>query len=116
MENLAENYIINNDNYKLLISKIPQSETILLKNCGIGQVSLLCALVRKNVEIYTHIENEDDFLTAANCVSVPDNLHYINDYQQIKYDTIFDCDLNYNNSNYFCIFARFDDYNVVENQ
>ena len=37
-----------NDNYKELISNIPDEGNILLRNVGMGEISLLVALVRKN--------------------------------------------------------------------
>lgn len=86
--------LINNNNFNNLVSMIPESGTVLMKNCGLGQASLLCALVRKETDIFAFIENEEDFLTASNCASVPKNLHYINDLQDIKYDLTIDCKLN----------------------
>lgn len=93
IERQVRNSLKNNDNFNNLVSMIPESGTILMKNCGIGQAALLCALVRKNTEIFALIENENDFLTAVNCASVPANLHYIKELQNTTYDLTIDCNL-----------------------
>lgn len=87
----------DNDNFKELITRIPESGTILMKNCGFGQAALLCALVKKHTEIYAFIADEEEFLTAANCASIPKNLHYIKENQNVSFDFEIDCNVKNNN-------------------
>ncbi len=79
------------DNYKEEIALIPPKCNVLLINCGIGAAPLLAALVCKETNITALIEDEEAYLTAANCVSVPGNLHYIRENKDITYDYIIDC-------------------------
>jgi len=96
VETTVRKSLKNNNNFKELIEKIPESGTILMRNCGFGQASLLTALVRKQTEIYALIDEEEEFLTASNCASIPENLHYINDFKCINYDFEIDCDIKNN--------------------
>lgn len=73
-----------------LIETIAQKDSILLLHTGLGEIALLAALVCKKTEITALMENEDDYLTAIHCPSIPSNLHYI---QQIEmsYNDLLDC-------------------------
>jgi hypothetical protein len=65
------------NNYSEVISSLYGCERVLIMNCGYGELPLLLSLVHKNTEV-TAIENEPDYLDlAANCSSVPSNLHYL---------------------------------------
>ncbi len=77
VERSARKSLRDNDNYKRFIECIPESGEVELHGCGMGVAPLMAALVRKNTTIRAVIDNEDDYLTAVNCASVPDNLHYI---------------------------------------
>lgn len=59
--------IINGEN----VSKIR------IINGGIGVFPLLFALVNKNAEVFSYIEDADDFRIATGTPSLPSNLHYI---------------------------------------
>lgn len=81
-----------NKNYKDLIESIDANSNVILKNVGMGEISLLTALVRKDVDIIAIIEDEEKFLTAKNCASVPKNLVYIqSDRNLLVNNYIVDC-------------------------
>ena len=81
-----------NDNYKDLINSIPDTGNILLKNVGTGEISLLIALVRKDAVFTAVIHDEEKYLTAKNCVSVPKNLTYSKEENKgVFYNYIIDC-------------------------
>ncbi len=50
---------------------------IRIINGGIGVFPLLFALVNKNADVFSYIEDADDFRIAADTPSLPSNLHYI---------------------------------------
>ena len=80
------------NNYKKLINNIPDSGNILLKNVGTGEISLLAALVHKDAKFAAVVEDEENYLTAKNCVSVPENLIYLQkEDKETTYDYIIDC-------------------------
>lgn len=81
-----------NDNYKELISNIPDEGNILLRNVGMGEISLLVALVRKNANFTAIIEDEENYLTASNCASLPRNLIYLQkEKEEVLFNYIIDC-------------------------
>ncbi len=81
-----------NHNYKELINNIPDKGNILLKNVGVGEISLLTALVHKEKSFYAVIEDEENYHTAKNCVSVPNNLLYLQKLdKETTFDYIIDC-------------------------
>lgn len=96
VETYVRRSLSKNNNYKDLVKTIPQNGKIILTNVGKGEVSLLAALVRKDVYFNAYIDNEEDYLTAVNCASVPKNLHYTYSEQipaelESEYDKIIDC-------------------------
>lgn len=81
-----------NSNYKELINNIPDKGNILLKNVGVGEISLLTALVHKEKSFYAVIEDEENYHTAKNCVSVPNNLIYLQKLdKETTFNYIIDC-------------------------
>lgn len=66
-----------NGNYRELSEALPESGRILFVNPLLGEPSLVCSLVKKNLQIDAVIEDEMTRLLAANCVAVPENLHYM---------------------------------------
>ena len=63
--------------------------SMLIKNCGQGEYTLLLALVKKDWQIDAYDNDNDKLDTARNCVAVPANLHYtttVND--EIVYDYV----------------------------
>jgi len=90
--NAVRKSLAMNDNYKELISAVPETGNVLLRNVGMGEVSLLMALVRKNANFTAIIEDEEKYLTANNCASIPKNLIYsqeVNEEELFNY--IIDC-------------------------
>jgi len=78
-------------NYRELIENLLDKHKVLIINCGYGELSLLLALVHKEIEV-TAVENNPDFLElAANCNSVPSNLNYepsCNEEEISRYDAV----------------------------
>lgn len=56
----------------------PSSHSVSILNAGKGQFSLLFALVHPDIEVYSYTDDLDDMALAHACVPVPDNLHIIN--------------------------------------
>ena len=56
----------------------PSSHSVSILNAGKGQFSLLFALVHPDIEVYSYTDDFDDLALAHACVPVPDNLHIIN--------------------------------------
>jgi Predicted exporters of the RND superfamily len=61
---------------KKMIAALPPNSIVLMLNCGIGALSLLTALARKEVTILAMDECEDNIAVASNCSLVPKNLTY----------------------------------------
>ena len=81
-----------NNNYKDLIDSIPVDTDVMLKNVGYGEISLLVALVRKDLKITAIIEDEEKYLTAINCASIPENLIYLQKETEVSlYNYVVDC-------------------------
>jgi len=58
------------------LDKIPQGSRILYKQCGNGELSLMAALYRRDLDITAYDPDQDCIDLAAHCAGVPDNLHY----------------------------------------
>ena len=81
-----------NNNYKELIDSVPVNSDVILKNVGYGEISLLMALVRKDVNFMAIIEDEEKYLTAKKCASIPKNLIYSQEETKVSlYNYIVDC-------------------------
>jgi len=77
VERTVRRNLKKHNNYSVLISSLSDKNRILIKNCGYGELPLLLSLVHKNTEIVA-VESDPDHLDlAANCNSVPPNLHYL---------------------------------------
>ena len=74
-----------------LMPKLADTGKMLIKNCGQGEYALLLALVKKDWQIDAYEKDQDLLDTARNCVSVPANLHYVNELKdETGYDIILD--------------------------
>lgn len=73
----AKKALKTNNNFKEQIELMPQSGEYYISNCGQGEIALLAALVRKNLQITATDINKDDLEIASNCSSIPQNLKYI---------------------------------------
>ena len=60
-----------------LLYSLPEKSKVLLRNCGQGELSLISALSRKNIIFYASDDYAENIEIAKNCVSIPSNLHYI---------------------------------------
>jgi len=91
VERLVRTNLKKHGNYRELIGKLSSYSRVLIMNCGYGELPLLLSLVHKQMEI-TATDNEQDYLDlAANCNSVPANLHYVsrvNNFDLEKYDSV----------------------------
>jgi 1-acyl-sn-glycerol-3-phosphate acyltransferase len=77
IERRAKKNLKQNDNYRSIISRLPNTGKILITNCGQGEFPLMCALVKKNLLITAAEQDKDLFAIAKNCISIPSNLIYI---------------------------------------
>jgi 1-acyl-sn-glycerol-3-phosphate acyltransferase len=76
VERLVRKNLKKNKNYRELIDQLSNCNRVLVINCGFGEFPLLLSLVHNNIEIVA-VDNDQDHLDlAANCTSVPENLHY----------------------------------------
>ena len=76
VERTVRRNLKKHNNYREWIDNLSDKKRVLIKNCGYGEFPLLLALVHKKIEI-TAVENDPDKLDlAANCNSIPSNLHY----------------------------------------
>ena len=58
------------------LQNVPDGSSVLIKNCGYGELSLLAALWKKHVHFTAYDPDPDNIALAANCFSVPENLTY----------------------------------------
>ena len=64
------------EEWKRRIAELPDSGTLLVRNCGQGEFALLLALVKKELQVTATDADADLLATAAHCASVPANLHF----------------------------------------
>ena len=67
----------SHDSYSALAEALPEEGRVAFKGLHYGEQALICALVRKHLQIDASIEDEMDRLLADNCVSRPSNLKYV---------------------------------------
>lgn len=82
-----------NRNFRELVLSLPQNGKALFVEPNFGESSLLCAFVRKNLEIDAVIADEMTYCLARECAGVPGNLHYfqeIPDGQEYDVKVVFE--------------------------
>lgn len=77
VEKDARRVLFGNGDLEQRLEKLPETGSVLIQETGRGEFSLLAALVRKKLEIFALIEDEQKRSLADNCASKPLNLHYI---------------------------------------
>ena len=77
IERRARRNLRINDNYREAIAALPDSGEYRIDNCGQGEFALLAALVKKNLQITATDPNAELVAIARNCISVPDNLYFL---------------------------------------
>jgi 1-acyl-sn-glycerol-3-phosphate acyltransferase len=89
IERRAKGNLKRHNNYQSLVSHLPNTGKALIINCGQGECALMCALVKKNLSI-TATDQDINLLTIAqNCTSIPDNLVYQDNIDDIEpYDIL----------------------------
>jgi 1-acyl-sn-glycerol-3-phosphate acyltransferase len=58
------------------LAQLPEEGEITIGNCGWGEKTLLAALVKKELIIIAHEQDEEKLSVARNCASIPPNLKY----------------------------------------
>jgi 1-acyl-sn-glycerol-3-phosphate acyltransferase len=58
------------------LAVIPKNGSLLYRNCGHGELSLMTALLRPDIEVTAFDTDEDNIAIASHCTLLPDNLHY----------------------------------------
>lgn len=59
------------------LKAVPANGTLLLLNCGYGELSLLAALLRRDVSVTACDADSENLDIAENCTNVPANLTYL---------------------------------------
>lgn len=59
------------------LKSVPANSRLLYKNCGNGELALMTALFRKDLQVTAYDVNPDSIAIAAHCYSVPENLTYV---------------------------------------
>jgi hypothetical protein len=77
VERTCRKKLRNIDAINKKINALPDHGTLLLKHCGQGELSLLIALVKKDLQVTAFDNNEDSIAIANNCNSKPKNLTYL---------------------------------------
>lgn len=73
------------------LKQMPANAKVLYKHCGNGELALLTALWKKHWEVTAYNSDKDQLDLAANCFSVPSNLHYTNELpNESPFDIILD--------------------------
>ena len=65
-----------NNNYNKEIAAMPDEGEVTIQNTGYGEYALLMALTKKNLQITAIETDEDKRAIAENCISVPGNLMF----------------------------------------
>lgn len=76
VEQEAKKILKRSSELQVLITSLPNNGRVLIKNCGIGVVSLLCGLIKKELEIVAIDPDEDKIQLAQNCSLRSDKLTY----------------------------------------
>ena len=73
------------------LASVPDNATLLYQNCGNGELSLMAALLRPDLNITAYDADEDHIAIASHCLPLPDNLHYTHTLPDpAAFDHIFD--------------------------
>ncbi|MBR4786301.1 MAG: 1-acyl-sn-glycerol-3-phosphate acyltransferase [Bacteroidales bacterium] len=76
IENQCRGKLTWRQNVADALASVPENATLLYKNCGHGELSLLAALLRPDLNIMAFDADEDNIAIASHCTQLPDNLHY----------------------------------------
>lgn len=73
------------------LDETPRNCRLLYKNCGNGELALMTALYRRDLDVTAYDPDPDSIDIAAHCAAVPDNLHYTHELpQETNFDHIID--------------------------
>jgi 1-acyl-sn-glycerol-3-phosphate acyltransferase len=81
-----------NNNYKTQIKALKNVKRIKIINCGYGEFPLLASLILRHADIYAFEKDLEKLSVAKNCISVPNNLHYIDN--PGTFDVECDCEID----------------------
>lgn len=76
VEQEAKKILKRSSEWQVLITSLPNNGRVLIKNCGIGVVPLLCGLIKKELEIIAIDSDEDKIQLAQYCSLRSDRLTY----------------------------------------
>ena len=63
-------------------------EPLYFINAGVGALPLVCALANKDIDVFSFVENINDFEIATETADKPKNLHIIHSVWSNDYDNI----------------------------
>lgn len=85
IERIARKTLKKYADFEDLISHLPDEGKMLNPECGIGIFPIICALVKKKLQIIGFDEQDDKIALASNCSSVSRNLRFINSLENVDY-------------------------------
>ncbi|MDR1675852.1 MAG: 1-acyl-sn-glycerol-3-phosphate acyltransferase [Tannerella sp.] len=77
IERAVRRHLRRSRNFAEQIARLPDEGSIVVKNSGYGEFTLLLALVRKRLQVISVEEDPDRRAIAVACASNPPNLHYV---------------------------------------
>lgn len=77
VERIAAKVLKRKEKNTEFVSALPPEGHVLIKHCGQGELTLLSALVKKDLQITATDEDTDFLAIARNCASIPKNLIYV---------------------------------------
>jgi len=86
VERAVRKSLRRHNNFRSLITQLPDEGKVIVVNSGYGEFTLLLSLVKKQLHIIGYEENDDFRDLAANCASISSNLFYTNDTQYLDDD------------------------------
>lgn len=76
---------------EMALANIPEHGTMLYKNCGNGELSMMAAMLRRGVRITAYDADADSIAIASHCTAVPENLTYTHELpDESTFDWILD--------------------------
>jgi len=84
VERTVRRNLKKNNNYCELINHLSNYRSVVIMNCGYGELPLLLSLVHKNMHIVATDSDTNKLELAANCTWVKENLKYVEKVDDVK--------------------------------
>ena len=73
-----------------ILAELPETGTILYRNCGFGQLALLASMLKKTLNIVAYDPDADKVAVARNCAQRPERLSFVSTLPDRDFDIIID--------------------------